>query len=305
MKLEEAAKKALKLAKIRPEDRVLIVTDTPTHELGLALLAAAETEANASMLIIPEREHHSQEPQREVMELMQQANVIYAPLKHSITHTNAMRAALAKGSRAASMPGITPDALIRAMKADYKKVHATGEKIKKRLEAARTVYCEAEGTAIEFACVTRKVTNDDGDMSKTGTLVNLPAGEVMFPPLRGMSNGYFTAFLGNDARKGTQFIISNGFVEDITGDDTFKRLLFNTVNGRNIAELGIGTNPYVKLDSSVLENEKKLGTCHIAVGDSKSMGGEVTSDIHIDFVVDKPTIYFDDKLVMKNGRLRL
>ena len=73
--------------------------------------------------------------------------------------------------------------------------------------------------------------------------------------------------------------------------------------GRNIAEIGIGTNDSVKLSGMLLEDEKKLGTVHIALGDNKSMGGKVNVPIHVDGVILKPTVYFDDKIIMKSGKL--
>jgi leucyl aminopeptidase (aminopeptidase T) len=46
-----------------------------------------------------------------------------------------------------------------------------------------------------------------------------------------------------------------------------------------------------------------MGTIHIALGDNKSMGGNVDVPIHLDGIVKKPTVYFDGKLIMKNGKL--
>jgi len=71
---------------------------------------------------------------------------------------------------------------------------------------------------------------------------------------------------------------------------------------RNCAELNIGTNPNARRPDNVLESEKIRGTVHIAIGDSSHMGGKVTSDLHQDFVVPKPTMKFDGEVVMKEGK---
>jgi len=52
-----------------------------------------------------------------------------------------------------------------------------------------------------------------------------------------------------------------------------------------------------------LEDEKAMGTIHIAFGDNKSMGGTVRVASHLDGVVMNPTVYVDDVLLLDNGRL--
>jgi len=75
------------------------------------------------------------------------------------------------------------------------------------------------------------------------------------------------------------------------------------ISRRNLAELGIGTNPNAKRPDNILEAEKIKGTVHLAIGDNAHMGGKVHSDLHQDFVIPKPTLIFDDKIIMKDGEL--
>ena len=51
------------------------------------------------------------------------------------------------------------------------------------------------------------------------------------------------------------------------------------------------------------EDEKAYGTCHIALGNNIGFGGKVDVPLHIDCVIKKPTIFLDDKIIMKKGRL--
>jgi leucyl aminopeptidase (aminopeptidase T) len=53
----------------------------------------------------------------------------------------------------------------------------------------------------------------------------------------------------------------------------------------------------------ILEDEKVMGTIHIAFGDNKSMGGTVGVASHLDGLVTSPTVWFDDRKIMEAGRL--
>ena len=57
------------------------------------------------------------------------------------------------------------------------------------------------------------------------------------------------------------------------------------------------------LTGVILEDEKVMGTIHIAFGDNKSMGGGVRVASHLDGLVKSPSVWFDDDLVMDGGRL--
>jgi leucyl aminopeptidase (aminopeptidase T) len=72
---------------------------------------------------------------------------------------------------------------------------------------------------------------------------------------------------------------------------------------RNIAELGIGTNYMAEICGLILEDEKVLGTVHLALGNNVSMGGNVNVKIHLDGVIYSPTLTIDDKPILKNGEM--
>jgi leucyl aminopeptidase (aminopeptidase T) len=73
--------------------------------------------------------------------------------------------------------------------------------------------------------------------------------------------------------------------------------------GRSIAELGIGTNPAARLTGNVLEDEKALGTIHLAFGTSLGIGGVNRSSVHIDGLVLRPTVELDGQVLMEDGTL--
>jgi leucyl aminopeptidase (aminopeptidase T) len=113
----------------------------------------------------------------------------------------------------------------------------------------------------------------------------------------------------------TRFTLSNGYITAIENNSSgkrFKRLLEScrrkdrNKNAYFIAEFAIGTNPTTKVTGCVLEDEKVLGTCHIAFGDNTSYPGPPNKSIlHMDVIMMKPTIYLNDRLVMRKGDMLL
>jgi leucyl aminopeptidase (aminopeptidase T) len=72
--------------------------------------------------------------------------------------------------------------------------------------------------------------------------------------------------------------------------------------GTNLAELGVGTNDRARLTGNVLEDEKILGTVHVAFGASAGIGGKVSVPIHLDVVVVDASLEVDGQAVLDNGR---
>lgn len=55
------------------------------------------------------------------------------------------------------------------------------------------------------------------------------------------------------------------------------------------------------LSGNPLEDEKALGTVHIAIGDNKSFGGKVEASVHLDGIMKNPILVIDGRTVIKNG----
>jgi leucyl aminopeptidase (aminopeptidase T) len=74
-------------------------------------------------------------------------------------------------------------------------------------------------------------------------------------------------------------------------------------DGTNVAELGIGTNENARPSGEVLEDEKILGTAHVAFGASAAIGGTVQVPVHLDCVVLEPDLTVDGTPVVRGGTL--
>ena len=103
-----------------------------------------------------------------------------------------------------------------------------------------------------------------------------------------------------------RIVVKDGFAADIKGGSEAKQLIAllepHGKDGRNVAEFGIGTNDKAILSGNILEDEKVMGTVHIAFGDNKSMGGSVRVASHLDGLIKEPTVWFDDRMIMKEGK---
>ena len=75
--------------------------------------------------------------------------------------------------------------------------------------------------------------------------------------------------------------------------------------GANLAELGVGTNDRATLTGNMLEDEKILGTVHVAFGASAGIGGTVSVPVHEDVVVLDATLELGGETVLDGGRLVL
>lgn len=297
----------------KKNEKILIVTDELKREIGLSLYENALMLGHETLFVeMKSRDINGEEPPSYVADLMKKFDVVLCPTAKSLTHTDARRNVSAQGVRVATFPGITKDVMIRGLNADYKKIAALTLKLKKRLENTKVVrVTTSKGTDITMPIANRKVIPSKGLFHKKGESGNLPTGEAFVAPIEGKSEGVFVAdgsFAGVGILKNVIRVkVEKGLATEISGgkeaEQLWKMVSKFGDKGRNVAEFGIGTNDKVKLSGMLLEDEKVLGTVHIALGDNKSMGGKVHVPFHVDGVIKQPNVYFDEKLIMEKGKL--
>jgi len=291
---------------IKPGENVLIITDrNMPKEISEALKQAVE-EANAKYEIkmIEPLKVNGQEPPEDVAEVMKKPDALFLVTSRSLTHTKARRDASAAGVRIASMPKIKEFSFTEGgLTADYRKVKELTEKIYEKIKNAKKIRITSNnGTNFVTNVEGRRWDKDDGLIHEKGKTCNLPAGEVMIAPVEGTSQGIVVvdkmAYYGDNIK----WTVKNGFAEKIEGSELLKKVV-NEIghNARNIAEIGIGTNPKAKIIGNILEDEKVFGTVHIALGNNLSFGGNVDVPLHVDGIILKPTLEVDDEILIKDG----
>jgi len=297
----------------QPRERVLILTDEPLRTIGYALRQAARDLGTEVFLVeILPRTTNGEEPPREMAELMKMVDVVLCPTSKSLTHTDARRAASAMGVRIGTLPSVTEEVMIRCMNADYQKIAERTMRLCAMLEKTKVVRVQSpSGTDITLPIQGRTAHASSGLFREKGQWGNLPTGEAYLAPLEGLSNGVVVVD-GSMAGVGVvaepiRIVVEDGYATDISGGPEAKRLLEllapHGKDGRNVAEFGIGTNDKAILTGVILEDEKVMGTIHIAFGDNKSMGGTVRVASHLDGMVKHPTVWLDDLKIMEAGQL--
>lgn len=322
---------------VKEGEKILVVTDVPTIEewvaknsikladaLKRALLAKMVSEIAAEnfpgcrveFFAYPSVGRHGAYPGKEVEEKMKAADVVVAITTYSLTHTDARVNACKAGARVASMPLFLAEMFYPGgpMAADYREIERLSKKIADLLtsaEEARVI--SPKGTDIKMSLKGRVGVVDAGILTERGSFGNLPAGEAFCAPVEGTANGKVVVEPGwyPDLREEMTLVFKNGCVTEIIGGgkvgDYFRNLLdFSKdvepyVSRRNLAELGVGTNPNAKRPDNILEAEKIKGTVHIAIGDNSHIGGKVSADMHQDFIIPRPTLILNGKVVIQDG----
>ncbi|HPQ02700.1 MAG TPA: aminopeptidase, partial [Bacillota bacterium] len=296
----------------RSGEDVLVIMDKGTRTVGMALFEAAVSLGCEAMVveIIP-RKMNGEEPPEPVGEMMKHVDIVLAPTSKSITHTVARGNACKAGARVATLPGITEDCMTRALVADYDEVAKRAEKYARILTDGKIVrITNADGTDISMSLEGRVGMADTGIYRDPGQSGNLPAGEAFIAPVEGTANGVFVA---DGAMAGPEFAgtkiritVANGYATSIEGGEaarTIEKMISPLgMPARNIAELGIGVNDRAKITGQVLEDEKVMGTIHIALGDNSNFGGNVRVASHLDGIVVAPTVEVDGVVIMDSGK---
>jgi leucyl aminopeptidase (aminopeptidase T) len=299
---------------LEPSEEVLVICNPITEELGALMRINAQGEGgDATLAVISERDSHAAEPPATVAAAMVAADVVLAPTIQSISHTEARKAASEAGARIASMPGATGEMLGRLMSADMRLLRKRGAQLGRVLGAGSEarITC-ARGSDLRLGLEDRTAIVDAGTLNKRGAFGNLPCGEAFIAPVEGTGEGNLVVD-GSIAGVGkviapVELNVDAGNLVTASGAEGGRLMNLLTdegEDGTNLAELGIGTNEEATLTGNILEDEKILGSIHIAFGASAAIGGTVQVPVHLDCVMLEPTLEVDGETVVHAGKLAI
>ena len=285
-------------------EELLVIADPDREPLGRAFLDAARAlGADGALTILPPDPRRGFEPPRSVAAAFSACDVFLAPCFPSLSHTTARKSASEKGIRGATLPGVTEDVLARLMSADFDPMAARCAAVAQLLSEADEAHLTCPlGTDFRMDLRGRDGIADDGDLTAAGAFGNLPCGEGFISPLGGEG----TIVAQTEPLTGRQepplrIEVRDGALAQATNPTFLAALDAHAPEGRNLAELGVGTNDQATLTGNVLEDEKILGTAHVAFGASAGIGGTVTVPVHLDVVVTDASLTIGGTQVLDAG----
>jgi leucyl aminopeptidase (aminopeptidase T) len=297
-------------------EQVLIVTDPKLKDLAEPLAQAAEEiGAEASICVMPARKAHGQEPPGPVAAAMAAADVFFAPVSVSITHTRAVKEAAQSGARGLVLTDFTPDMLVSGgIEADFEAQAPICHRLAAIFEAGEEVHLTTRaGTDLRLDASGRRG-NALTCIVEAGQFSTVPTIEANFSPVEGSAQGVIVA----DAsipyleigllEEPVRAEVRDGSITRIEGGRQ-ARVLRKNLAGQgdplvyNVAELGVGLNPKARLCGLMLEDEGVLGVVHIGIGTNITLGGSIKASVHYDLLMYGATLEVDGQVLLRTGEL--
>jgi leucyl aminopeptidase (aminopeptidase T) len=301
---------------VSPGERFVIVADNRTSTSLSKALAAHALAAGAEPVVttMAARARSGEEPPPPVAAAMLEADVVLAAASRSCYHTEAKGAAVAAGARGVfNAPSRESAWIAGAMTADFRDIREVAERLADRLRGGSEMRVTSPaGTDVTFSIEGREPKGWlTGICRNPGEVSAFPGGEVSLPPVEGTANGRVViervmTDLGS-LEGPIVWVVRDGHVVQIEGAADARRLrdhVEGVENATNIGELGIGLNPQARITSDITESKKRIGTAHMAMGDSAGgYGGSVVSDVHLDGILMTPRIELDGRVLADDGRV--
>jgi leucyl aminopeptidase (aminopeptidase T) len=310
---------------VQPGESVVVLCDHEVSPMIVEALAGQVYAADAIPVTVrmPPQDVHGSEPPPPVTAALDAADVIFAVVSKSITHTRALQQAVEQGARYLGFSNITEDAFIRgAATCEPDVLRDIGGRVRERLlDSAGIRVTSAAGTNVTFSLAGRRIMVADSIVppptSGLRTFADggrmFPDGEVYCCPLEDSVNGRIVV---DRWMQGIGVLdepivweMRDGHCIDIRGGvqaDALRRIIDDEGDeySRRIGEFAIGINPKARPDGNPhREGKKVLGSCHFALGTGTVCGGIYQSAIHLDGVLNPPRIEVDGAVLLEAGVL--
>lgn len=202
------------------------------------------------------------------------------------------------------------------IEADFKSIAPVCELLAKKFKVGKYLHlATTAGTNMEMDIEGRQG-NSLTCLVKPGQFSPVPNVEPNVSPVEGSTRGKLIVdasipYVGiGILDEPAEVDIKDGFIKSIKGgkqakqlDDDLERL--NDPLVYNIAELGIGLNPYSRLTGCMLDDEGVLKTAHIGIGTNITLGANIKAPCYYDLLLWNPTVEIDGEIVIREGEMKI
>ncbi len=301
---------------VKQGEKVLIISERTMMPIAEAIARASnDNGAETVISIMNPRSRAGEEPPDVIAGAMMTADVVFIPVSYSITHTFAVKNAVANGARVIVMTRFTEEMMVSGgIEADFKSIKPVCLKAADYFSKGNKLRLTSTGgTDLEVDISGRKG-NALYCIVEPGEFSTVPTIEANVSPLEGTANGRIVAdasipYLGIGVLDEPVILnVVNGFITNIHGGRQADILIkdlesYKDRNVYNIAEIGIGLNPCCRMCGIMLEDEGVISTSHIGIGTSITLGGTVKAPVHYDLIMHNPVIEIDGRIILNKEKL--
>lgn len=307
--------------------QLLVVFDDSAGAVGRAIIDAATTlRASVLPLFFPARLQQALSekvvvPSEAFGSAIEGADAVITALSNR-TETTQFRIDIVNGSletstRIAHMPGISEKILASQAETDYAFVFDQSEKMKDALANRTEITILTEDASGGLHTLQARIENRSpmacGCLVEPGGITNIPCGEAFVAPIEDSGTG---SIVISGSIPGLLVPASEELILEFAAGQLTQITPEESVCGRELvrirrlaeekgwkcwdvlAEIGIGTNPWVQALTGVsLVDEKKSGTVHIAIGENSHIGGVNEAPVHLDLVTYFKEIRLDGEVL--------
>lgn len=314
--------------RLKPTERVTIITDNEDIEIAAAL--AAEIKKVGSEFSVMVMEDYAPRPLKNMPKPIledlakSQVSIFCAQAKEGELRSRIDMTDVVDVNkiRHAHMVNITKQIMLEGMRADYSEVDDISQRLIEKARRAKKILVKSDNGTDMIAEFTDKIkwlkTSGIISVEKWG---NLPGGEIFTSPLKvdgtfvvdGVVGDYLCAKYGDLINTPLKIEIADSRIIRMECDnkellEEFTEYTMTDENSNRVGEYAIGTNLACKKVIGNILQDEKLPTIHIAFGHpySKYTGADWVSTTHIDCVSIKCSIWFDygneTEQVMEKGK---
>jgi aminopeptidase len=310
--------------RLKPQERITIITDAATREIAAALQSEVERVGSQYSLFV--LEHHARRPLKFMPEAIledlatSQVSIFAAQTQTGELGSRGQMTSVVNNYhiRHAHMVNINRQIMVEGMRADFLQIDALSQRLVERARSAERIICKTpHGTDFEAKLSPKLKWLKTSGIIQPDKWGNLPGGEIFTSPentngvfvVDGVVGDYLCERYGDLHDSPLTIEVENNRIRSLKSanrdlKDDFALYTSGDENSDRVGEFAIGTNTAcTRVIGHILQDEKIPGV-HIAFGHpySEHTGANWVSKTHIDCVGRDFDIWFDSEQVMRGGK---